>query len=1081
MSSVTIRYLKGPRIEYGLIENFLSRSSEQVLFLAPSGPRKDAIRRKLRGEFGDSKIPEVQTLTGLAAMLPNTFENLHSVSEVLRLSLVKRLLQATRWPQGAPAGPPRPGLIREALSLLDALRHGCLDQEDTPDIPTGAFELLSQFRAALAAQRAEDRPERIRRMKDALDALPARQGLGEWTGGLLVLEDLASFTPLEQSLLRSLRNLAQSVEILAYKAPHDGIAFARQERLLQYSFGGATKETVAPDRDTHPLLEQLFSPDEAGKEAYPAFPATHLVACKSRSQEVLEAALWIRGLLEEGQVTDPQDIALVLPRSGNYLALVEEIFSRLGIPTDLRLSKPLRETPVVRTLLGFVEGAARQWPRKQLIEVLKTPWLNLEAVGIEGLDADLLDRVGRVSGVLGGREDWTRSLDTLIAQNQEGPRHGEEDPRSKAQRLDLAKRLAQLKPGLLQFFSWVEPLEATQSPQKYSLTLEKLLGQACALKGLLAGPDPEAAAQDVSDLRTFLELLEQLIDAERFSDAPFQSKDIEELLQLALLDAKTSAQPSLSGGVCVVSTQAALAEEWSALALVGFAEGTYPQAPPRIPMLGSSNRLRATFRNLPAYAEEGKENFYLALASCQGPLFFSRPLEEEGTPLVASAYWEALEQSGEFSSLPDSPPWSPDPKTRQTQLAERLLTPFCEAKEDTLKDLTEILSEDRILWNAARSMQLTQTRFSEAAEERYLGCLEDSALKAWVGSTYSPKKEMGITQLESFAKCPFFFFSRHLLGLQDDRDLNETVDARVRGELVHRILEEFTQRWFRDKEALDPDDLDSPRELLRQILDEAFDDPRLAGIFWRHEKRRLLGNEMRPGILDQWLELEAGWPHAKPKLEEWAFGEKHQRPLLLTHPELPPVSLRGRIDRVDSVKEDGFFVWDYKTGSVHKPIPKLRAFVQLQLPLYLLAIERLNALPGTPLGAAYLSLKKLGDIGPKGAFGEAGVIDKQGSYPMRKRAGKPRTSGFWAMGSESETPGLAAWLARTETQTIKIADRLRRGRFFAFRHPEDSSCVERCEFRDICRVEESEIAKDFSPEALPEAEIDSPAETEVEA
>src|SRR5580704_15465798 len=56
---------------------------------------------------------------------------------------------------------------------------------------------------------------------------------------------------------------------------------------------------------------------------------------------------------------------------------------------------------------------------------------------------------------------------------------------------------------------------------------------------------------------------------------------------------------------------------------------------------------------------------------------------------------------------------------------------------------------------------------------------------------YNKSRVWSVTQLELYAVCPFRFFARDVLGLGEEQEMEEGLDARDRGSALHEILRQF--------------------------------------------------------------------------------------------------------------------------------------------------------------------------------------------------------------------------------------------------------------------------------------------------
>ncbi len=156
-------------------------------------------------------------------------------------------------------------------------------------------------------------------------------------------------------------------------------------------------------------------------------------------------------------------------------------------------------------------------------------------------------------------------------------------------------------------------------------------------------------------------------------------------------------------------------------------------------------------------------------------------------------------------------------------------------------------------------------------------------------------QRVSISAYNSLVACPYQFYARHILRLNELDEVQEAIEKRDYGERVHGILQCFHERYPRVREHA----RDEMESALHRFSEEAFAD------LLRHDfaARAWLARWYKS--LSAYLEWQAeneaaGWRYAEA---ERAF-------------ELPldGVQLRGRIDRID-VREGERKVYDYKTQS----------------------------------------------------------------------------------------------------------------------------------------------------------------------
>jgi RecB family exonuclease len=217
---------------------------------------------------------------------------------------------------------------------------------------------------------------------------------------------------------------------------------------------------------------------------------------------------------------------------------------------------------------------------------------------------------------------------------------------------------------------------------------------------------------------------------------------------------------------------------------------------------------------------------------------------------------------------------------------------------------------------------------------------------------------LNVTNLETILSCPFKYFAGSLLSLEPLEDPVMGITPLERGEVIHRILRDFTHGLI-TAEPEWPVNAQNAFAFLKETVDRV-----LAGkpdnIFWRVERLRLLGDDTVPGLLSLWLTKER-----ERALQGWKF-EVAEEPFEGLRIGESEIMLKGKVDRIDSHPDEGMIIWDYKTGDVPNSPAVFDAKVAPQLPAYLLALTR-NLMPRVDVAdntvrAGYIHLKKVSEV-----------------------------------------------------------------------------------------------------------------------
>ncbi|MYA69119.1 hypothetical protein F4Y19_03285, partial [Candidatus Poribacteria bacterium] len=221
------------------------------------------------------------------------------------------------------------------------------------------------------------------------------------------------------------------------------------------------------------------------------------------------------------------------------------------------------------------------------------------------------------------------------------------------------------------------------------------------------------------------------------------------------------------------------------------------------------------------------------------------------------------------------------------------------------------------------------------------------------------QRTYSVTELETYAKCPFQYFVNNALRFRvEEEETEDELSNRGRGSLLHEVLFEFYNNR-REKPPIDQG-FEEARQQLDEILDAKSEEHRNQrtenpigenNIFWETDVEKLRV------ALRKWLEAESAYDlPVTPHYFEVSFGQDQEMrdPKLscLTPIPIGKVHMKGKIDRID-IGNGAFNVIDYKTGSSTVRMPEILSGRSLQLPIYLQIAKQLLANNGiTDLEAA---------------------------------------------------------------------------------------------------------------------------------
>jgi RecB family exonuclease len=305
----------------------------------------------------------------------------------------------------------------------------------------------------------------------------------------------------------------------------------------------------------------------------------------------------------------------------------------------------------------------------------------------------------------------------------------------------------------------------------------------------------------------------------------------------------------------------------------------------------------------------------------------------------------------------------------------------------------------------------------------------------------------GGTTLELFDACSYRWFAGHEL---DPQPLDPVPDPLVQGGLMHEALD----RLYKERPGGDP--LPRPGSLAAwtarggELVAAVVAERELGS----HPAERAMARRVRR-LLERFLteESERETGGFEPWLLEASFGaheEDSERPAL----ELDGWGLHGAIDRVDRDGAGRALVLDYKLSSAVTAREKFEEQAKLQLPLYLLAVERHWG--ATPVGGLYHPLRGSSTRRPRGVVLEE-AAESLSSYGLYDKDVVDEEA-FEQLLAESRRRA-GAIVARMRAGDIRRDPGPRRG----LRNHD--VCPTFCTFAPICR-------RDRAPEYEEDAEVE---------
>ncbi|MBL8768093.1 MAG: exodeoxyribonuclease V subunit gamma, partial [Planctomycetes bacterium] len=881
-----------PTLEDALVDELRAAKAGDPLarvdVVVPSNLLKLHLRRMLAERLGAHADVRFVTLNELAQRLTERplFE-----SDLRRLPSGAAELIAAELAADVPATsafatvPRLPRFAGVLAATLRDLRDAGFGADDVAganldELPKDERAKIADVAALLRA--FEQRLDRERAVDDAaalrIAATEAGRSAGFDASTRWWIYGFYDFTAVQRALVDA---VVARCDARAFVPAYDATAGAFAKPALRafeaLGFTSSTTSRTAGSTALDVARQRLFAAESSADR--PQDDSVRLVSAASAAHEAREVVRIVRDCAQRG--VPLHRIALLARDAADVASVDEALRSALehsGLeptawpPIHVHGGRAAHERRAMRAALLALDVVASGLERRALFE-----WLHFSG-GAD--DVRAWEDVARLSGVVGGSgdEEWRtrlsharlrvgRQLETAAAK----PRDDEDEDRAQLERRRDA--IATLDPFIDGLALRMRALDAAPT----------FRAKVDAFRELVASGGTHGL-----ELERIGDVLEPLCELDAFSIVA--TSDAFALAARAQLESATERDGSFERGLFLGTVAAARGLSFDVVILSSMAQGRFPRRGTQDPILLDDER-RALSRSR---VEAGRIGLPLASRTLsEDRMLFRMVLGAARTQLVAT--WARFDTDKNRELLPS---------TFVLALAEALAGKAVDlASLDALPQTTRISGsptrfdrEPIDLREFDRAAVAAAVTADDSARALFLRELHAPIALAWRGELerwrtpaftafdgvfdaraigLEPPAVTSASALETFAICPFRYFARHTLGVDEPEEPEEqlTIDARDRGTLVHAILREVVEQLLKARQW-PPSTVD--RALLHSTLDrvarkrfDAFEVAHATGLrlVWDVERARWLDaieEFLASGIADSGTGL--------PALLEAAFG-----------------------------------------------------------------------------------------------------------------------------------------------------------------------------------------------------------------
>ncbi|MCP4252313.1 MAG: hypothetical protein GY775_02695, partial [Candidatus Scalindua sp.] len=276
------------------------------------------------------------------------------------------------------------------------------------------------------------------------------------------------------------------------------------------------------------------------------------------------------------------------------------------------------------------------------------------------------------------------------------------------------------------------------------------------------------------------------------------------------------------------------------------------------------------------------------------------------------------------------------------------------------------------------------------------------------------------TKLKDYAQCPYKYFGSTTLNLR--QAIPKSLDSRMQGSIIHKVLE----KYFNDTKNI------------TKIFEDVFK-KKTRGMIIGFEELKIR-NEMLKTLQEfEFMESDSDSSTFRPSMFEVKFGDEEIGTLKIGDINKDGIEISGKIDRVDISEVDGEKIGaiiDYKYGQTEIKSTDLEEGLDLQLPIYLLALREVFNI--APVSAEFYALK---------SSKKTGIYNKEliDNLSLNIKPIKKSLS--------VDSKGFNKLLKEAEKHILEFSKEIRNGRIELAPANLDYCGEGNCDFANVCRID----------------------------
>ncbi|MBZ0309511.1 MAG: PD-(D/E)XK nuclease family protein, partial [Anaerolineae bacterium] len=603
-------------------------------------------------------------------------------------------------------------------------------------------------------------------------------------------------------------------------------------RLQKYGLGWQSHLHLPTDGVRRTALAHLESQFLTPRpQSMPAGDSLQLIEAPDARSEARAVMREIKHLLLEG--VHPEAVLVVMRNPDLYADALRGAALAYGLPVVVRQSDSVLQNPAVAVVLQLLDLHRLGFPRRQMLDMLRNPYLISPHITAEGISD--LERLSMEKAIVRGRENWLLGLQSGRVVDEEG------ETIFQIEHVDAAQVNAFFeavtpppKATARQYVDWLQNLLGPD-PQFEADDMPETAEHFSVYSQIRAQADSAVLVRDLHAMHSFRRALQEILSAyDLLADTTYGGEaqvidwsgfraDLELALQHHRMDNELH---SRVGRVLVTTVFESRGLPHDYVFIVGLSEGVFPAQQQENPLY--SNLEREKLHHLHHLDVQTAEEravdsglFYQMAALATHRLTLSRPaIDEKGNPWPESIFWKAA-----ISILQDAPLQRirlgevnlPTDSANQREILVSVSRTLCQPPEaipDSIWEMVRGLQSYPLWKNLVRGREIELAREStQVPFDGYSGLLSHPVLIQKAADLLT-QRLWSATQFNELGQCRFRFFSKRLLKLDPYEEPEEGLDVMQLGTVNHKILEETYRRL--EGYTISPENQAFALETLRQ-------------------------------------------------------------------------------------------------------------------------------------------------------------------------------------------------------------------------------------------------------------------------